>query len=87
MEMDEALKDMWIFGTTAIFSRDPCFISRLNAVHPAYGMRWALIVLNGALGDYNCNNSSRRILQDQLEKSKNLCAQVLDWIEHNRQFG
>ena len=65
-----------------VFGQEQTFLNRLNALHPAYGVRWSLIVLNKFLD--TSNNRDQIQLGTQLNKSVNLCNIVSDWLRHNR---
>ena len=53
MRLDDNLKQKWKNATISLYSSDLYFEKRLNASMPLYGMRWALIILNGFLPDHN----------------------------------
>jgi len=78
MNLNQALRQLWISEITTIFSVDPNFCNRLNAVHPLYGLRWAMIVLKPFLGIQKKFAASDSQLREQLAKAGKLCDRVRD---------
>lgn len=46
MVLDDSLKRRFLRGALAIFAADPAFADRLRLLHPLFGLRWCLILLN-----------------------------------------
>ena len=84
MTLDQRMRDEWIRAVTDIFARDGSFTARLQAAHPLYGLRWAMIVLNPFLMSQKYNLVPTKVLCTQLEKSTNLCRKVALLIEDER---
>ena len=82
MQLTAPIKNVWLNKTIMVFGQEQTFLNRLNALHPAYGVRWSLIVLNKFLD--TSNNRDQIQLGTQLNKSVNLCNIVSDWLRHNR---
>ena len=89
MNLDNELKERWKVAMTKLYSSDNCFVERLDAAMPLYGLRWALIVLNeflpgfaerrkfaGEADTYNILKSQ----ETQLDKAKHYCDRVKTMI-------
>ncbi|MEY3396393.1 MAG: hypothetical protein RLZZ534_355 [Actinomycetota bacterium] len=79
MSLDESAQQFWISEAKRLFTDDPNFGVRLNALYPLYVIRWALIMLNEYRTDKIKNrlNAQSRMQSDirgaqlmQLEKAK-----------------
>jgi hypothetical protein len=86
MALGKLMKAAWMDAITEIFSRDSHFLMRLNAAHPLYGLRWAMIVLNGFLRTENIQLWPAEIRQAQLNKSIVYCNKVNDWVTNDRRI-
>ncbi len=79
MSLNQNAQQQWISEAKKVFSDDPKFDVRFNALYPLYAIRWALIMLNEYRADKIKNrlNAQSRMQTDirgaqlrQLEKAK-----------------
>ena len=82
MDLDQQMRADWIKEMNKIFSRDKLFAPRLRAVHPLYGLRWAMIVLNPFLRSQHVSPASAEFLCERLEKSRSFCQHVTCWMKN-----
>ena len=88
MSLDGRLKAKWLSEAVNLFVKnDPDFLMRINALHPAYGLRWALIVLNVYLRDNEGVTVNHSDHGAQLRKSEKLCEMTRNWMNSERQIG
>jgi len=84
MTLDARLQEVWLDKSTAIFGEAGDFRTRLKALFPLYGVRWALIVLNKFLtASRDSTKISSADLEEQLEKSVKLCERVGKYLHVN----
>ena len=85
MDLSPTHKTRWLRGMLAIFDRDPELGERFHAAWPAYGVRWALIMLNEYLHDgwqkrLHANpepqQSRKQIQQRQMQKAAEICGRI-----------
>ena len=87
MSLDDRLKSKWLSEASRLFVKnDPDFLTRINALHPAYGLRWALIVLNIYLRNHQENTVSHSYHRLQLQKFERLCEMTKKWMNSERQI-
>ena len=87
MNLDEQLKSKWFSETSSLFvNNDPDFLTRINALHPAFGLRWALIVLNVYLRDHEGNTIDHSYPRVQLGKFERLCEMTRNWMNDEQQI-
>ena len=81
MQLGENLKEYWLHQMIEVFSEDSTLASRLNALHSAYGLRWALIVLKQYLKIASQKPiQGQAQLEIQLRKSVRLCDLTDAWL-------
>jgi hypothetical protein len=87
MKLTEPAKYEWLEGMTKIFSGDLQFNARFKLLHPLYGLRWCMILLNEFLknkwkirehADQNKINNEEKIKKIQLVKAKKYLNRVKD---------
>ena len=85
MQLTEQLRKLWLAKTSGLFCDDKTFDSRLVALYPAYGLRWALIVLNKFLKKISVEDHevSLTTVEKQLNKSAQLCSTVRCYLNEN----
>lgn len=82
MHLTNQLRTIWLQETFELFRGDPYFLSRLNILHPAFGLNWSLIVLNSYLSRARGKNQKYYDLEGQLEKSIKFCEKVNELIKN-----
>lgn len=84
----EPLRQRFRTAALGIYGEDPVFETRLDAYHPLFGLRWALILLN----EFHPERWRRRVLAGdgagweeaksrQLLRSRDMLSRVTDWGE------
>ena len=87
MSLDEQLRSRWLSEAASLFVKnDPDFLTRINALHPAYGLRWALIVLNVYLKGHEGNTVDHSHHTVQLRKFEKLCEITKNWMNSEQQI-
>jgi len=89
MELTEKASSYWLNGMKRIFSDDPEFERRLILLHPLYGLRWCMILLNEFLphvweirehADHTYTKNRDEIKKLQLKKAENYLDKVREHL-------
>ena len=84
MSLSERQRRRFVAGTTAVFSDDKTFASRLALLYAFFGYRWCMIILNEFLPERwrrrtFANDQDRTVAQQrQLEKARRLLNRIED---------
>lgn len=90
MQLSERQKEQWLDDCLLLYGDSSEVATRLDAAHPLYGLRWALIVLNpflrsgwGRRAHAQPDEKVKRgnVLSGQLSKAKNICQKVEAWLQ------
>lgn len=84
MTLSDELKRLFVAGAHEVFADDPEFAARLRLLHPLFGLRWCLILLNEFLPERwqrrafaGAQDRARR-LAEQLGKARAMLSQVIE---------
>lgn len=84
MTLRDEHKRLFVAGAHEVFGDDPEFAARLRLLHPLFGLRWCLILLNEFLPErwqrraFAGAQDRERRLAEQLAKARRMLSQVIE---------